>query len=71
MALGTKEGCSYVPDGKAKASCDAHDVNYKEIWVMRKQADDDFLIAMLLDDVWKPKAYIYYWGVRILGRLVV
>lgn len=62
-------GCSFVPDGKAECSCDIHDIDYKRIWFERKFADENFLFNMLSDGVWKPKAYLYYYGVRIFGRL--
>ena len=71
MALFTTKGCSFVPDGKAEDSCNYHDVGYKDVWVLRQNYDLEFLKNMLSDGVWKPKAYLYYYGVRILGRLFV
>ena len=66
-----KDNCSYVPDGKANAACGVHDVDYAVIREMRKRADEEFLWNMLGDGVWKVKAYVYYYGVRIFGRFVI
>jgi len=71
MAFFTRNGCSFVPNGKALEACNDHDIRYKNIWLMRKADDEDFLFNMLFDGVWKVKAYLYYYGARILGRLVV
>lgn len=69
MALFTRKGCSFVPDGKAKDSCDMHDFDYKLCWYQRLDADKKFRANMIADGCPWIQHFTYYWGVRIFGRL--
>lgn len=71
MAFFSREGCSFVHDGKAKRACDGHDRRYAEVYTLRKIYDEEFLEKMNSDDVCKFKKILYYYGVRIFGRLFV
>lgn len=63
--------CTGVPDGKASEACKEHDIFYGEVWEFRHEADKIFYENMIKDGVNKYKAKLYYYGVRIFGRLFV
>jgi len=70
--------CTASPDGTWRDACKSHDMDYKRIKIMRKEADEQMREDILtVKEKWlgfiKPRwvAPIYYRGVRILGRLFV
>jgi len=61
--------CTGVPDGDWGQACEWHDSDYKTLWVWRKEADDRFRDR--LKQYNRYIAILYYYGVRIFGRLFV
>lgn len=74
MAKKLRDYCTLSPDkalGKNwRVACAYHDEGYAEVKEIRKRADLEFRKRMEKYS-WKPVATLYYYGVRIFGRLVV
>ena len=69
MTYISKDYCSCVPDGIWGNVCKEHDVNYAFIRKARLLADKEFFKSLYIHS--RIIAYVYYIGVRILGRLFV
>lgn len=69
-----RDYCTAVPDGHGAKhwgkACKIHDHAYYLIKETRKQADLEFYHNMTLYS-WGWVAKLYYWGVRLFGRLFV
>ena len=66
-----KDYCSFSPDGWWGKACMKHDVSYEEIRAMRKVADIKFLGNLKALRVPLVLREIYYYAVRIFGRLAI
>ena len=61
--------CSFVPDGTWGNVCKDHDSNYAALRRGRKAADKLFFAGLYTHS--RLIAYVYYFGVRLFGRLFV